>query len=52
MLLIHNKDQQQNNPLASLETCLCRQTSGHESTASSPLHDTKTVNLCECHSGK
>jgi len=33
----------------------CRQRSGHERTASSALHDTRTVNLalaqCECHTG-
>jgi len=34
----------------------CRQRSGHEWTASSALHDTRTVNLslvpCECRTGK
>jgi len=25
MLLLHDKDQQENNPLASLATCPCRQ---------------------------
>jgi len=43
MLLLHNKDQQSNNPIVSLETCLCRQSSGNEWTASSPLHDTGTM---------
>jgi len=45
MLLLHNRDQQQNNPIASLATCLCSQSSGNEWTASSPLHDTRTMNL-------
>jgi len=40
--LLRNKDQQQNNPLASFATCLCRQRSGHEWTASSSLHGIKT----------
>jgi len=35
---------------------VCRQRSGHEWTASSALHDTRTVKLalvqCECHTGK
>ena len=41
MLLLCNKDQLSNNPLA---TCLCRQRSGHEWTANSSLHVTRTVN--------
>ena len=55
MLLLCNKDQQQNNPLATFATHLCRQRRGHEWTASSSLHDTATVNLtlvqCEFHTG-
>jgi len=43
MLLLHNKGQQWNNSLASLETCPCRQRNGHEWTASSSLHDTRTL---------
>jgi len=35
MLLLRNKDQQQNNRLASFTTCVCRKRSGHEWTASS-----------------
>jgi len=47
----------QNNPLASLATCLCRQKSGHEWIAISSLHDTRTVKLwslvqCQCYTGK
>jgi len=45
MLLLHSRDQQWNTSVTSLATCLCRQKSGHEWTASSPLHDTRTVNL-------
>jgi len=43
MLLLRNKGQQSNKPLASFVTCLCRQRSGHEWIASLPLHDTRTV---------
>jgi len=43
MLLLRNKDQWQNNPLASFATCFSRKKSGHEWTASSSLHDTSTV---------
>jgi len=43
MLLLRNKDQHYNNPLESLATCLCRQRSGRKWTASSSLHDTRTV---------
>ena len=56
MLLLRNKDQQKNNPLATFVTRLYRQRRGHEWTASSSLHDTTTVNLtlvqCEFHTGK
>jgi len=56
MLLLRNKDQQQNNPLATFATHLCRQRRGHEWTASSSPHGIITVNLtlvqCEFHSGK
>jgi len=56
MLLLRNKDQQYNNPLATFATHLCRQRRGHEWTASSSLRDTTTVNLslvqCEFHTGK
>jgi len=56
MLLLRNKDQHYNNPLESLATCLCRQRSGRKWTASSSLHDTRTVNLAlvqsECYTGK
>jgi len=45
MLLLRNKDQQSNNPLATLAAHLCRQRRGHEWTASSSLHATITVNL-------
>ena len=51
-----NKDQQQNNPLATFANRLCRQRKRHEWTASSSLHDTITVNLTlvqrEFHTGK
>jgi len=40
MLLLRNKDQQQNNPLATFATRLCRQSRGHEWIASSSLHGT------------
>jgi len=40
MLLLRNKDQQQNNPLVTFASNLCRQRRVHEWTASSPLHDT------------
>jgi len=54
--LLPSKGQQSNKPLASFVTCLCRQRSGREWTAISPLHDTRTVNLalvqCKCHTGK
>jgi len=40
MLLLRNKDQPQNNLLATFATRLCRQRWGHEWTASLPLHDT------------
>jgi len=43
MVLLRNKNQQQNNSLASYATCLCRQRSRHERTANSLLHDTRTV---------
>jgi len=33
VLLLRNKDQECNNPLASFATCLCRQRIGHERTA-------------------
>jgi len=33
VLLLRNKDQEYNNPLASFPTCLCRQRIGHERTA-------------------
>jgi len=39
MFLLNKKDQTNNNLLASFATCLCRQRSGHEWTASSSLHD-------------
>jgi len=60
MLLLHNKDQQQINPLASYATCLCRQRSGNVwsaiASSSLHLHGTRTVKLapvqCECHIGK
>ena len=43
-------NQQQKNTLASLATSSpCRQRSGHEWTASSPLDDTRTVNLALVH---
>ena len=42
--------------IASFATWVCRRRSGHESTASSSLHRTRTVKLalvqCECHTGK
>jgi len=44
MLLLRNKDQQQKNPLPSSAT----QWSRHKWTASSILHDTRTVNLLLC----
>jgi len=56
MLLLRYKDQQQNNPLATFATNLCRQRRVHEWTASSSLHDTISVNLtlveCEFHTVK
>jgi len=45
MLLLRNKDQRQYNPLASFATCLCRKTSEHEWSESSPLHETRIVDL-------
>jgi len=33
VLLLHNKDQEYNHPLASFATCLCRQRIGHKRTA-------------------
>jgi len=33
MLLLRNKDQKYNNPIASFATCPCRQRIGHERTA-------------------
>jgi len=48
MLLLRNKDQQQNNPLATFATHLCRQRRGLEWTASSSLNDTTTVNWLLC----
>ena len=56
MLLLRNESQFQNYPHPSFATCLCRQCSGLEWTASSKVHDTTTVNpalaQCECHIGK
>jgi len=56
MLLLRNEDQKQSNPLATFATNLCRQRRVHEWTASSPLHDTISVNLtlvqCEFHTVK
>jgi len=56
VLLLRNKDQQQNKPLATFATNLCRRRRGHEWTTSSSLHNTITVNLtlvqCEFHTGK
>ena len=56
VLLLRNKDQQYNNPLASFATCLCWQWRGHEGTAISSLADTTAVNLvlvqCQRHEGK
>jgi len=53
MILLRNKDQQQNNPLAAFATRLCRQRRGHERSTRSSMHDTITVNLtlvqCEFH---
>ena len=43
MLLLRNKDQQYNNPLASFATC--RQRSRNERTAMSQLHDPRPVKL-------
>jgi len=40
VLLLRNKDQEYNNPLAGFATCLCRQRIGHERTAQC------TVALC------
>jgi len=48
MILLRNKDQQQNNPLASFAICLSRQRSGHERIAISLLHNTRTVNWFLC----
>jgi len=45
MLLLRNKEQQQNKPLATSAICLWRQRSGHEWIASSSLYNTITVNL-------
>jgi len=42
--LLRSEHQQQTNPLACFRTCLCRQRSGHEWTASSSLHDTSVSN--------
>jgi len=33
VLLLRNKDQECNNPIASFATCLCRERIGHERTA-------------------
>jgi len=33
VVLVHNQDQEYNNLLASLATCLCRQRIGHKRTA-------------------
>jgi len=56
MLLLRNKDQQYNNPLATFATRLCRQRRKYVSTGSSSLHETITVNLtlvrCVFHTGK
>jgi len=57
MLLLRDKVQQWNNLHASFATCPCRwQSSGHEWTANSWLHNTRAVNLvlvhCGCHTGK
>jgi len=45
MLLLRNKEQQQNNALASFVTFWVCRRSGHEWTASSSLHHTRTVKL-------
>jgi len=45
MLLLRNKEYRSNNPLTSFATCICRRSSGHEWTASLPLHETRTANL-------
>jgi len=46
MLLLRNKEQQQNNALESFVTFwVCRRRSGYEWTASSSLHHTRTVKL-------
>jgi len=37
--LLRNKDQQQNNPLATFANSLCRQSQRNEWTASASLHD-------------
>jgi len=56
MLLLRNKDQQQNNPLATFAMHLCRQRKRHEWNANSSLRDTITVKLtlvqCEFHAGE
>jgi len=44
--LLRNKEQQQNNALASFVTFwVCRRRSGHEWSAMSSLHHTRTVKL-------
>ena len=52
----NHKYQQFDSLLVSFATCLCRQKSGYAWTASSSLHDTRTVKLdlvqCECHARK
>jgi len=46
MLLLRNKEQHQNNALASFVAFwVCRQRSGHEWSASSSLHHTRTGKL-------
>jgi len=46
MLLLRNKEQQQNNPLATFVTFrVCRRRSRHEWIARSSLHHTRTVKL-------
>ena len=54
--LLRNKDKQQNNPIVTFATRLCRQRKWHEWTASSSLQNTITVNLpleqCEFHTSK
>jgi len=37
VLLLRNKDQEYNNPLASFAICICRERIGHERTATAHL---------------